>query len=299
LTANPFGRPPVRFGFATGVPPDVVALLAVVFVTFSLQFFAATAGLVELLRLSPRVWTSGFVWQLVTYPFAGVGAPTIWILLELFVLFWFARDVLWRLGRARFWRLIGWSTLAGGLVAVGVDLALRFAGWVPENSLVIPQGQRMLLALVTAAFAVLFRDAQILLFFVLPLPARWLLPLELLVAFIAFLASHDLAGLLGLYAGVATAWGSLRRGGLQGGLREAWLGGQQWWLRQRMARLRRKRGFKVVAGQPRDPWLHRTGGAAALVPAGAGGREAGRPRVQPWSRGGVERPETGPRAAMP
>ena len=29
------------------------------------------------------------------------------------------------------------------------------------------------------------------------------------------------------------------------------------------------------------------------------GREAGRPRVQPWSRGGVERPETGPRAAMP
>ena len=42
-------------------------------------------------------WTSGFVWQLVTYPVVGVGAPTIWILLELFVLFWFARDVLSRI----------------------------------------------------------------------------------------------------------------------------------------------------------------------------------------------------------
>ena len=265
MTANPFGRAPVRFGVAGGVPPDVVALVAVVFVTFSLQFFGGTAGLVELLRLTPRVWTSGFVWQLLTYPVAGMGAPTIWILLELFVLFWFARDVLSRLGRARFWRLLGWSTLAGGLVGLGVDLALRFVGWVPETSLLILQGQRMLLALVVAAFAVLFRDAQILLFFVLPLRAGWLLALELLIAFIAFLATHDVAGLLGLYAGVAVAWGSLRRGGLGGGLREAWLGGQQWWLRRRMARLRRKRGFRVVEGQTKGPWLHRS---ATPLPAG-------------------------------
>ena len=283
MTANPFGRGPVRFGFASGVPRDVVALLAVVFVTFSLQFFAATAGLVELLRLTPRVWASGFVWQLLTYPLVGVGAPTIWILLELFVLFWFARDVLWRLGRARFWRLLGWSSLVGGVVAVGVDLLLRVAGWVPESSLVILQGQRMLLALVTAAFAVLFRDAQILLFFVLPLPARWLLALELLIAFIAFLASHDLAGLLGLYAAVAVAWGLVRRGGLRGGLREAWLQGQQWWLRQRMARLRRKRGFRVVEDRPKGPWLHRSRGVPAAGPAApqgvAGGALRGRPRA--------------------
>ena len=261
MTANPFGRAPVRFGFASGAPPDVVALVAAVFVTFSLQFFPATAGLVELLRLTPRVWTSGFVWQLVTYPVAGVGAPTIWILLELFVLFWFGRDVLSRLGRPRFWRLLGIATVAGGVVALGVDVLMRAIGWVPEASLLILQGQRMLLAVLVAAFAVLFRDAQILLFFVLPVPARWLLALELLIAFIAFLATHDLAGLLGLYAGVAAAWGSLRRGGLQGGLREAWLNGQQWWLRQRMARMRRKRGFRVVEKQPRDPWLHRSLGS--------------------------------------
>jgi hypothetical protein len=268
--ANPFGRAPVRFGFSSGVPTDLVVLLAVVFVTFSLQFFPVTAGLVELLRLTPRVWTSGFVWQLVTYPVVGVGAPTIWILLELFVLFWFARDVLWRLGRVRFWRLLGWSTLVGGVTALAVDLVLRLLGWVPESSLAILQGQRMLLALVTAAFAVLFRDAQILLFFVLPLPARWLLPLELLIAFIAFLASHDLAGLLGLYAGVATCWGMVNRGGLLGAGRSAWLRWQQWWLRQRMGRLRRKRGFRVVEDDRRGPWLHRS-----RLP-GPSGRRVGR-----------------------
>jgi hypothetical protein len=129
----------------------------------------------------------------------------------------------------------------------------------------------MLLAVVTAAFAVLFRDAQILLFFVLPLPARWLLALELLIAFIAFLATHDLAGLLGLYAAVAVAWGMVRRGGLQGGLREAWLQGQQWWLRQRMARLRRRRGFRVVEGQPKGPWLHRSPAALTAGPPGLSG----------------------------
>ena len=113
MAANPFGRAPVRFGFASGAPPDVVALVAVVFVTFSLQFFSATAGLVEMLRLTPRVWASGFVWQVVTYPVAGVGAPTIWILLELFVLFWFGRDVLSRRGRPRFWRLLATATVIG------------------------------------------------------------------------------------------------------------------------------------------------------------------------------------------
>ena len=35
---------------------------------------------------------------------------------------------------------------------------------------------------------------------------------------------------------------------------EAWLRAQGWWLKQRMGRLRRKRGFRVV--ERRDPWLH-------------------------------------------
>lgn len=250
------GRQTIRFGFGSGVPPDVLVLLGVVFLTFSLQFFAGTAWLVELLRLTPRVWASGFLWQLLSYPLAGVGGASPWILLELLFLFLFARDVHWRLGRRAFWRLLAWACGVGGLVAIAVDFVLRLLAAVPPDSLAILQGQRTLLAVALAAFAVLFRDAQILLFFVLPVPARWLLPIELLVAFIAFLATHDLAGLLGIYAAVAVVWLLLRHGGFGRGGRELWLRLQHALARRRMARLRRRRGFHVVGEERRDPWLH-------------------------------------------
>jgi hypothetical protein len=250
------GRSTVRFGVGSGVPPDVLALLAVVFGTFSLQFFGVTKWLVALLRLTPRVWQSGWLWQLLTYPVAGVGPASPWILLELFLLFWFARDVHWRLGRRAFWRLLLWACGIGGVVAVAVDLALRVMTTASPGSLTILQGQRMLLAVALAAFAVLFRDVQILLFFVLPVQARWLLPIELLVAFIAFLATHDLAGLLGLYAAIGVVWLLLRHGGFQRSGRELWLRWQQWVARRRMARLRRRRGFHVVDDDRREPWLH-------------------------------------------
>src|SRR6476620_5467033 len=94
-----YGRQTIQFGFSSGFPPDVVAPLAVVFVTFSMQFFAATAGIVEWMRLTPMV-VRGTVWQLLTYPVAGTGDAGIFIVLELFFLFFFARDVFARLGRA-------------------------------------------------------------------------------------------------------------------------------------------------------------------------------------------------------
>lgn len=255
---NPWGRrPPVRFGMSSGAPRDIVALLVVVFVTFSLQFFSLTAWITELMRLTPRVWQSGWLWQLVTYPVAGAGSPSFWILLELLILFWFGRDVFARLGRAGFWRLLAWACVAGGVVAVGVDLLARVVGHVPAGSLLLLQGQRMLLAVLVAAFSVLFRDAQILLFFVLPFQARWFLPLEVVIAFLGFLRTHDLAGFLGICTALAVTWAFLAGGlGSRGGGREAWLRAQRWYLQRRMERLRRKRGFRIVERDPKDKWLH-------------------------------------------
>src|SRR5690606_3048772 len=106
----------------SGMPRDVVALVAIVFVTFSLQFFSQTFWLTELLRLTPAVWMRGTVWQVFTYPLAGYGPPTFWILLELLILFWFGRDVLARLGRRWFWRLLAWSCGGAAVVALLVDL---------------------------------------------------------------------------------------------------------------------------------------------------------------------------------
>jgi hypothetical protein len=186
---------------------------------------------------------------------AGTGDGFL-IVLELFFLFFFARDVLARLGRARFWRLLLSACVAGGVVALLVDLAARALGRVPEASLTLLQGQHMLFVVAIAAFAVLYREAQILLMFILPIQARWFLPLEVLFAFIGFLRSHDLAGFLGICTAIAVVWAMLNRGRSGAKARDGWLRLQSWWLRQRMNRLRRKRGFKVVDDRRGDPWLH-------------------------------------------
>ena len=89
---NPF-RGPGGGGFTGGlagpVPKDIWVLIGVLFVTFSLQFFQSTAWLPALLRLTPAVWMRGFLWQLVTYPFIGLGAPNFWFVLALLIMVMF------------------------------------------------------------------------------------------------------------------------------------------------------------------------------------------------------------------
>lgn len=222
-------------------------LATIVFLTWSLQFFAATAPLVALLRLTPAVWREGFLWQLLTYPAAGVGAPTPWILLELFVLVLFANAAVERMGRRGLWRLLGWSALAGAVVTIGVDaLASTWGGGALAYPLI--QGQRALLAALIAAFATLNPRATIMLFFVIPMPARWFLPLEVLLAFIGFLATKDLPGFLGLLVLIGVAWLVARGGSPWRNLREARLRLEAWWLRRRLDRRRRRSGLVVLPG---------------------------------------------------
>lgn len=241
----------------SGAPPprDVVLLLAAVFVTFSMQFFESTAPAPALLRLTPAV-LSGFVWQLVTYPFIGAGGASIWFLLELFVLFWFGRDVFWRLGRRRFWRLILVAAVVAAAVALLTHVLMGLAGGESTAPFITMQGHRMLITILIAAFATLYGEATILLFFVLPLKARWFLWLEILAAFVFGLLPHkDLAGFLGVCTAVLVVYTSLRSGGLKRGFHDwrKWL--ERLILERRLARLRRRRRFEVVDGG-RDEIIH-------------------------------------------
>jgi hypothetical protein len=272
MASRPPFRRPVFGGLSGGggAPRDLVALLAVLFVTFSLQFFATSSIVPALMRLTPAVWQQGFVWQPFTYPLAGFGPPSLWFLLELLILFLFGRDVFSRLGRRAFWLLLGWTCVPAALVALLADGLFRLLGAGPLGaSLMLMQGQRMLLTVLIVAFATLNRHATIFLFFVLPIQARWFIPLTVVIGFLGFLGTRDLAGFLGLCAGVGLTWGWLQPGGIGRGARELWLRAQQGWLRHRMDRLRRKRGFRVVRGEgerdlppdlreprDRDPWVH-------------------------------------------
>jgi hypothetical protein len=248
LAGGPFSGP---------FPRDLVALLAVLFLTFAAQFFEATAPLVALLRLTSAVWISGFVWQVLTYPFAGAGGPSAWFLIGLLFLFWFARDVRLALGAKRFWRMVVTSTLVAAGVAIAAHLALgEIAGPLRTEPFAMMQGQWILSTLAMAAFSIVFADRTILLFFVLPIRAAWFLPLELVLAFIAFLGNRDFAAFAGICAGIGATVLSLRaRGRLTP--RELRLRLERWWLERRMARMRRRSGLRVVRGErdlpgPRD-----------------------------------------------
>lgn len=235
-------------GWAPGKPsPDIIALLAVVFATWALQFFAATAPLAAWLRLTPAVWRSGYLWELVTYPFVGFGPPSPWILLELLVVLWFGQDVRTRLGRRAFWTLVAAAALAAAVVAVGVQLGLDAVGGAGTPfPFQIMQGQRVLLAILVAAFATLYGGATILLFFVLPMPARWFLWLEIALAFVAFLSSKDLAGFAGICAAVGATVLILPGSSARLRLRRRYLSWRARRIERRLARLAKRRGMRVI-----------------------------------------------------
>jgi hypothetical protein len=277
-----YGRLSFGLGGSGGPPPrDLLIILGTLFVTFSLQFFAATAVVPELLRLTPLVWRAGFVWQLLTYPFIGYGGASIWILIELLILFMFGRDVYAGLGRKHFWRLVlitaavaggiallvealGGVALPPGAVAASAGAAgASRAGidtWGQQPYFPLLQGQRVLLAMMVAAFATANRRATILLFFVLPVEARFFLPLEIVFAFIGYLQTRDLAGFLGICVAVGLTFLYVRDGGFGRGLRQSRLRLERWWLQRKLARTRRRSGMRVVKGSGGGarggPWLN-------------------------------------------
>ncbi len=248
-------------GLTGPLPRDIWLLLGIVFVTFALQFVAATAWLPANLRLTPDIWQRGFLWQAITYPFIGIGTPGLWFVLELVILLMFGRDVYTRLGRRGFWALLVWAALISAAVAVVVALLQVALGVVPSPyRLGLMQGQHFIITVLIAAFATINANATILLFFVLPIQARWFLLLEIVFAFMGLLSTGDLAGFFGLCAAVgAGVW--LVGGGLGGGpLRELYLRARQAWLRARLARMKRRSGLRVVRSEDDDRggdrWVH-------------------------------------------
>jgi hypothetical protein len=242
-------------GSGAPTPADLLLLLGVVFLSFSMQFFETTKMVPALLRLTPAV-LGGFVWQLLSYPFIGTSGASIWFLLELLVLFWFGRDVFWRLGRRRFWRLILVAAAVAAVVAVATHALMLLAGGGSTAPFITMQGHRMLITILVAAFATLYGEATILLFFVLPVRARWFLWFEILAAFVfGLLPYKDLAGFLGVCAAVLVVYTSLRSGGLKRGFHDWRKRLERWILERRLARLRRRRPFEVVDGG-RDEIVH-------------------------------------------
>jgi hypothetical protein len=256
------------FGLGGPMPRDLIVLLAVVFVTFSLRYFPSTAPIPAFFEISRAAWSGLEVWRLLTYPFIGIGAAGFWFIIGLVILYMFGRDAFYGLGRKHFWRLTLWSAVGAALVAVLTDIVARNALGSPYP-FALMQGQTILATIYVAAFATAKADATILLFFIIPLKARWFLALEILFAFMGFLNTKDLPGFLGICAAVGLTYLYVRAGGSWGTgkrtLREARLRIERWWLQRKLDRNRKKRGFRVISGEGKKgdngevrkgPWVH-------------------------------------------
>ncbi len=256
-----------------GPPPrDVAALMVVLFVNYSLSFFSGLRTFPELLQLTPGVWRSGFLWQLATYPFAadydfvtlrlfGRGASSpIWFLFSLLMIYWFGSDVYRYLGRRRFWALIAWASASASVAAAAVHVLLTQIGWTDAYAFSLMQGQRILLAIFIAGFAVAYGHATVYFMFILPVRARWFLPLTVLFAFTGFLTTKDFPGFLGICVAVAVVYQTLT-GGLFKLAREWRLRIERKILEARLKRMRGRKGLRIVKPPPGDdgpggPWVN-------------------------------------------
>ncbi len=262
---RPRFRQPIGFGGGSSGPPpsDILWLIGILFITYSLQFFQTTAFIGPLLRLSRDVWQRLSLWQLGTYPFvADASSQGLWFLVSLLIIFWFGRDVYRYLGRRQFWLLMAWGVGSASIVAVASQLVIDAMGLGGGyEPFVLIQGQTMVLTILIAAFATVYGNATILLMFVLPLKARWFIGLEILFAFMGYLTTKDFAGFLGICASVGVVYQILTGGGLRRLLRETRLRLERKLLEARLKRMRNQRGMKIVKPPPDDdgssgPWVN-------------------------------------------
>ena len=207
-----FERNPWRefIGGGRGRPPQLLAawLVALAVGCFGSMFWEL-GPVLDSLRLSPAVWEQGQIWRVVTYAFVGWGGVSPWTLIQLVLVYWFAMELIVWIGWPRVRVLLLSGVLIAGIAGVVVQLASDASGGPQTHSpFFLMQGQHVVIAIALAAFARCNQNATVTtpgFLLGLPVPVRWLVPLQLLYALAGFAATRDLGGLVGV--GVATWWG--------------------------------------------------------------------------------------------
>ena len=155
-----------RPSFRPGQSATIILVIANV-AAFLLQY-VLSSRVFDYLPLSITGLRQGYLWQLLSFQFIHAG---IWHLLgNCFVIFMFGRSVEEAIGRKSFVALYFSSGIIGGLVQSLAMIILHQNGYV--------LGASAGAFGVTAAYAILFPDSVIMLFFIIPMPAKFLLLLE-------------------------------------------------------------------------------------------------------------------------
>ena len=193
------------------------------------------------LALSLSALQHGEVWTLVTYGFLHDLNGVQHILFNMLALYFFGPMLERSWGTRVFLRFFLIAIVGGGLL----QMAATFVSGHDNGTVGASAGLMALLA----AFCWRMPDAKVLLFFVIPVDARYLLPIVLGIDLITWLTGGDVAFFAHL-GGVITAW-ILLNNLFRPRLARAYFRGVATWLRKRVGRGRR--GLHVVPGD-RSHW---------------------------------------------
>lgn len=193
--------------------------------------------LAEAVVLRPQLLWSGHVWKLFTYTL--YEAQPFGLLITGLVLWMFASPLEKAWGTQRFLTFYFSTTALAGLGGALVGLAAPSVGRFANA------GGTAAFEALAAGFALSFAQSQILLGFVLPIPARALIPLTLGITLLYVLMTGAVVGyvvpVLALFAGVLLH--ELRTPG------QMFLRVRVWWIQRRM----RARKLTVVRDLPTGP----------------------------------------------
>jgi membrane associated rhomboid family serine protease len=139
---------------------------------------------------SAEVWR-GQIWRLFTYAFIHYPSPSalLWFAIEMYMLFFFGREVERFMGQRAYIWLYGLLLLAPALVLSlwGLSTRTGLAGSAPLHFAVF------------TAFVTLYPNVQ----FFLRIPAKWIFVILAAIGTLSALAAHDWANLVVLWASVA------------------------------------------------------------------------------------------------
>jgi len=143
---------------------------------------------------SAQVWLHGQVWRLVTYAFIHPpsGYALLWFAIEMYMLFFFGREVERFVGRRAYIWLYGLLLFVPALILTLWGLGVR-TGLAGSGALHFA---------VFAAFVTLYPNVQ----FFLRIPAKWIFLILAAIGTLSALAAHDWQDLVVLWTSIGIAF---------------------------------------------------------------------------------------------
>jgi membrane associated rhomboid family serine protease len=211
-------------------PVDVTTILVGVHVACAivtaLLFATGSAGVLNYAMFdSSQVWLHGQIWRVATYGFIHPpsGYALLWFAIEMYMLFFFGREVERFIGRRAYMWLYA-------LLLVVPALILTLWGLTRRTGLA---GSGALHFAVFAAFVTLYPNVQ----FFLRIPTKWIFAILAAIGTLSALAAHDWEDLVVLWTSIALAFVFIETRGA---------GPELAWVEHFKARLRPKPKFHIV-----------------------------------------------------